>query len=99
MVRLSESVLHTPTTRLLPEALETWPVYLFERVLPRHLEIIYEINRRFLAVVEEKWPDNNEIKRKLSIISDDVTPVVRMANLSVVCSFKVNGVAQIHSDL
>lgn len=84
---------------LLPEALETWPVYLFEKVLPRHLEIIYEINRRFLGLVEQKWPDNDAVKRKLSIISDDGTPVVRMANLSVVCSFKVNGVAQIHSDL
>ncbi len=85
---------------LLPEALEKWPVYLFERVLPRHVEIIYEINRRFLEdEVEAKWPGNDEIKAKLSIIEEGDTRMIRMGNLCVIASFKVNGVAQIHSEL
>ena len=85
---------------LLPEALEKWAVYLFERVLPRHLEIIYEINRRFLEdLVEPKWPGNDEIKRKLSIIEEGDTRKVRMGNLCVIGSHKVNGVAEIHSKL
>ncbi len=85
---------------LLPEALETWPVYLFERVLPRHLEIIYEINAYFLKnEVDAKWPANNEIKRKLSIIDESNPRRVRMANLCVITSHKVNGVAEIHSKL
>ena len=85
---------------LLPEALEKWAVYLFERVLPRHLEIIYEINRRFLEdLVEPKWPGNDEIKRKLSIIEEGDTRKVRMGNLCVIGAHKVNGVAEIHSKL
>lgn len=85
---------------LLPEALEKWPVRLFEKVLPRHIEIIYEINRRFLVEqVDVLWPGDNEKKRKLSIIEEGHEPMVRMGHLSVVGSFKVNGVAQIHSDL
>ena len=85
---------------LLPEALEKWPVYIFEKLLPRHLEIIYEINYRFLNdVVEKKWPGNNDIKAKLSIIEEGECRKVRMANLCVITSGKVNGVAKIHSKL
>lgn len=85
---------------LLPEALEKWSVRLFEKVLPRHLEIIYEINRRFLLEqVDVVWPGDNEKKRKLSIIEDGHDPMVRMGHLSVVGSFRVNGVAEIHSAL
>ena len=85
---------------LLPEALEKWAVYLFERVLPRHLEIIYEINRRFLEdMVEAKWPGNDAIKAKLSIIEEGSQRKVRMGNLCVIGSHKVNGVAEIHSKL
>lgn len=85
---------------LLPEALEKWSVRLFEKVLPRHLEIIYEINRRFLEeVVEKAFPGNDGVKRKLSIIEEGHEKMVRMGNLSVVASFKVNGVAEIHSKL
>ena len=85
---------------LLPEALEKWPVRLFEKVLPRHLEIIYEINRRFLVEqVDVLWPGDNDKKRKLSIIEEGHDPMVRMGHLSVVGSFKVNGVAEIHSQL
>ncbi|MCR5537429.1 MAG: glycogen/starch/alpha-glucan phosphorylase [Succinivibrio sp.] len=85
---------------LLPEALEKWPVYIFEKILPRHLEIIYEINYRFLnGPVEKKWPGNDAIKSKLSIIEEGPVRMVRMANLSVIASNRVNGVAEIHSKL
>ena len=84
---------------LLPEALEKWPARMFERILPRHLEIIYEINRRFMDEVEAVWPGDNDIKRKLSIIEEGPDKMVRMGNLSVIGSFAVNGVAEIHSEL
>lgn len=85
---------------LLPEALEKWSVRLFEKVLPRHLEIIYEINRRFLEdEVEAKWPGDDSIKSKLSIIEEGHDRMVRMGNLSVIGSNKVNGVAEVHSQL
>ncbi|MEP4891615.1 MAG: glycogen/starch/alpha-glucan phosphorylase [Aliiglaciecola sp.] len=84
---------------LLPEALEKWPARMIEKILPRHLEIIYEINSRFLAEVEKKWPGDNKIKQKLSIIEEGNDKMVRMGNLSVIGSFAVNGVAEIHSKL
>lgn len=85
---------------LLPEALEQWSVPLFERVLPRHLQIIYEINRRFLEdEVEAVWPGNDEKKAQLSLIQEGPVKMVRMAYLSVVGSGYVNGVAQLHTDL
>lgn len=85
---------------LLPEALEKWPVYMFEKLLPRHLEIIYEINYRFLnGEVEKMWPGDNEKKAKLSIIEEGMVKKVRMANLCVIASHHVNGVAEIHSEL
>ncbi|PJG57760.1 glycogen/starch/alpha-glucan phosphorylase [Aeromonas cavernicola] len=85
---------------LLPEALEKWSVHLFEKVLPRHLEVIYEINARFLdELVEPKWPGNDAIKAKLSIIEEGAVRKVRMGNLCVIGSSKVNGVAEIHSKL
>lgn len=85
---------------LLPEALEKWSVHLFERVLPRHLEIIFEINRRFLEEeVEAKWPGDADKKTALSLIEEGNPKMVRMAYLSVVGSSKVNGVAALHTDL
>ncbi|MCC5824741.1 glycogen/starch/alpha-glucan phosphorylase [Alkalimonas sp.] len=85
---------------LLPEALESWSVRMFEKVLPRHLEIICEINRRFLLEqVDVSWPGDNDKKRKLSIIEEGHEPMVRMGHLSVVGSFRVNGVAEVHSKL
>ncbi|MDM7861174.1 glycogen/starch/alpha-glucan phosphorylase [Alteromonas sp. ASW11-36] len=84
---------------LLPEALEKWPARMLEKILPRHLEIIYEINHRFMAEVEKKWPGDNAIKSKLSIIEESSEKMVRMGNLSVIGSFRVNGVAEIHSML
>ncbi|HAV13281.1 MAG TPA: glycogen phosphorylase [Opitutae bacterium] len=85
---------------LLPEALEKWSVPLFEKVLPRHLEIIFEINSRFLQdEVEAKWPGENAKKSELSIIEEGNPKMVRMAYLSVVGSTKVNGVAALHTEL
>jgi starch phosphorylase len=85
---------------LLPEALEKWSVPLFERVLPRHLEIVFEINRRFLEdEVEAKWPGDSDKKSELSIIEEGHPKMIRMANLSVVASTKVNGVAALHTEL
>ncbi len=84
---------------LLPEALEKWPARMLEKILPRHLEIIYEINHRFLQEVENMWPGDNDKKRKLSIIEEGNDKMVRMGNLSVIGSFAVNGVAEIHSRL
>jgi len=85
---------------LLPEALETWSVKLFERVLPRHLEIIYEINHQFLhGEVEAMWPGDDGKKAALSIIGENHERHIRMANLCVIGSHKVNGVAEVHSRL
>ena len=83
----------------MPEALETWPLAMFERVLPRHLQIIYEINQRFLHDVMHRNPGDVELLRHISIIDEDRGKRVRMAHLAIVGSHKVNGVAQIHTDL
>jgi glycogen phosphorylase len=84
---------------LLPEALETWPVAMFERLLPRHLQIIYLINRDFLLALEDRYPGDQERLRRLSIIDDEGVRRVRMAHLAIIGSHRVNGVAQLHSDL
>ena len=84
---------------LLPEALETWPLPLFASLLPRHLEIIYEINRRFLEEVAAKFPNDPQRLRRMSLIGEDGNKVVRMAHLATVASHKVNGVAALHSRL
>ncbi len=84
---------------LLPEALEKWPVSLLARVLPRHLEIIYEINQRFLQYVESVWPGDAERMRRMSLVEESDDPQVRMAHLAIVGSHSVNGVAQVHSEL
>ena len=84
---------------LLPEALERWSVNLFSRLLPRLLDIIYEINEKFLKVVDEKWPGDNEMRRKMSLIEEGDNPHVRMAYLAIVGSFSVNGVAGLHTEL
>jgi starch phosphorylase len=84
---------------LMPEALETWSVRLFESILPRHLQIIYEINHRFLEQVRRHHPGDTELARRLSIIDESGERRVRMAHLAVVGSHKVNGVSRIHTDL
>ena len=84
---------------LLPEALETWPLAMFQRFLPRHLEIIYEINRRFLDEVRARFPGDEARVRRMSIIGEDGNKNVRMAHLATVGSHAVNGVAAMHSEL
>lgn len=84
---------------LLPEALETWRISLFSRVLPRHLQIIYEINRRFLDEVEARWPGDAGRKARMSLVQEAPVRAVRMAHLAIVGSHKVNGVAALHSQL
>jgi starch phosphorylase len=84
---------------LLPEALETWPVSLLERVLPRHLQIIYEINQRFLAEVWAKFPEDSDRTGRMSLIHEAGGRSVRMAHLAIVGSHSVNGVAALHSEL
>ena len=84
---------------LLPEALEKWPLPLFGQLLPRILEIILEINARFMAEVSLRWPGDNERMRRMSIVEEGAVPQVRMAFLAIVGSFSVNGVAALHSQL
>jgi starch phosphorylase len=84
---------------LLPEALEKWPIELFEALLPRQLEIIYEINRRFLESVRMARPGDHECARRMSIIEEGQNRQVRMANLAIVGTHSTNGVAAIHSEL
>jgi starch phosphorylase len=84
---------------LLPEALEKWPLPLFGQLLPRILEIILEINARFMAEVSSRWPGDTGRMRRMSIIEEGAVPQVRMAYLAIVGSFSVNGVAALHSQL
>jgi starch phosphorylase len=84
---------------LLPEALEKWPVRFFELVCPRLLEIIYEINRRFIGEVQQRFPGDEDRVRRMSLIEETPAQQVRMANLAIVGTHSTNGVAQIHSDL
>ncbi|MBK8164106.1 MAG: glycogen/starch/alpha-glucan phosphorylase [Gammaproteobacteria bacterium] len=84
---------------LMPEALETWPVSLFARILPRHLQIIYEINHNFLKDVIHRHPGDVDLLRRMSIIHEDGERRIRMAHLAIIGSHRVNGVAQLHSQL
>jgi len=84
---------------ILPEALEKWPVTLVSRVLPRHMEIIYEINRRFLEMLSTLHPGNFEMMTELSIIEEGIEKKVKMANLAIIGSHSINGVAALHSEI
>ena len=84
---------------VLPEALEKWSVQLFEHLLPRHLDLIYLINHIFLEQVKKKWPNDGHKCMELSLIEEGYPKKIRMANLSIVTSHAVNGVAAIHSEL
>jgi starch phosphorylase len=84
---------------LLPEALETWPAAMFENFIPRHLQIIYEINRRFMGSVKGVYGDRPETLKRMSILQEDGTKTLRMANLAIVGSHRVNGVAKLHTEL
>ena len=94
----TKSIAYTNHT-LLPEALEKWDLKLFKTLLPRHMDIIYEINRRFLQVVRFKYPGGDNMLSKLSIIGEEGNKSVRMAHLATVSSHHVNGVAALHSEL
>ena len=96
--KLCRSVFAYTNHTLLPEALERWSVPLMQKILPRHLQLIYEINQWFLDnEVEAMWPGNNEMKRQLSLIEEGYPQYIRMAYLSVVGSHSVNGVAKLHT--
>ncbi|MFT3926117.1 MAG: glycogen/starch/alpha-glucan phosphorylase [Myxococcales bacterium] len=97
--RITQATLAYTNHTLLPEALEKWPVPMFERVLPRHLMIIYEINQRFLRQVQTRWPSDTARMTRMSIIEESTPKQVRMAHLATVGSHSVNGVAQLHSEL
>ncbi len=97
--RITQRTMAYTNHTLLPEALERWPVRVFGELLPRLLDIIYEINARFLLEVKARWPGDVNRLRFLSIIEEGDDPMVRMANLAIVGSFSVNGVAELHSHL
>jgi len=97
--RITGKVFSYTNHTLLPEALETWPVALFERLLPRHLEIIYAINGEFLKAVAAAYPGDIDRQRDLSIITIGDYRQVRMAHLAVIGSHHINGVARLHSEL
>ncbi|HUG99184.1 MAG TPA: glycogen/starch/alpha-glucan phosphorylase [Gammaproteobacteria bacterium] len=99
--QISCSVFSYTNHTLLPEALETWPVRMLEKLLPRHLEIVYRINREFLDGVWERYPGDNDRRRRMSIVDESAHDGrrVRMAWLATVGSRKVNGVAELHSEL
>jgi starch phosphorylase len=96
---ITQNTLAYTNHTLLPEALEKWPVEWLEEMLPRQLEIIYEINRRFLGDVRGRFPGDQERIQRVSLVEDGTSKKVRMANLAVVGSHSTNGVAAIHSNL
>jgi glycogen phosphorylase len=96
---LTQRTLAYTNHTLLPEALEKWPLAAFELLLPRHLEIIFEINRRFLDAVRSRFPEDEERVRRASLVEEGAERRIRMANLAIVGSHSTNGVAAIHSKL
>ena len=96
---LTQRTLAYTNHTLLPEALEKWPVAWFEMMLPRHLQIIHEINRRLLDNVRHRFPDDEQRVARISLIEEGPTKQVRMANLAIVGSHSTNGVAELHSQL
>jgi starch phosphorylase len=84
---------------IMPEALESWPVSLFEKLLPRHLQIIYEINLRFLKEVAKEFPGDNDRLRRMSIVEEGDVKKLRMAHLAVIGCHSINGVSELHSKL
>src|SRR5262249_44207839 len=96
---ITQATLGYTNHTLLPEALEKWPVSLLERVLPRHMEIIFGINHQFLRLVGRRWPMDMEKLRRMSIIEEGPDKQVRMAHLAIADSHAVNGVSQLHTEL
>ena len=97
--RITQTCVSYTNHTLMPEALETWELTLFQSLLPRHLEIIYEINARFLTEVRARFPGDDALAARVSIIDETGARRVRMAALAVVSSHKVNGVSALHSEL
>jgi starch phosphorylase len=97
--RITQKTFAYTNHTLLPEALEKWPVQLFQEILPRHLEIIYEINRRFLAEIRHRFPADEALVSRVSIIEESGPRYVRMANLASVGCMAINGVAALHTQL
>jgi starch phosphorylase len=97
--RVTKQVFAYTCHTLLPEALEVWPVDLLGKLLPRHLEIIYRINEEFLEDVRKEFPGDELRVRRMSIVAEQPVRAIRMAHLATVAAFKVNGVAQLHSQL
>jgi starch phosphorylase len=96
---LTQRTLAYTNHTLLPEALEKWPLAAFELLQPRYLEIIFEINRRFLDTVRSRFPGNEERIRRMSLIEDGTERKIRMAHLAMIGSHSTNGVAAIHTGL
>lgn len=97
--RMSQQIFSYTNHTLMSEALETWPVEMLARVIPRHLGIIYDINAHFLKFIEKKYPGDVDLMRRVSIIEEGNERRVRMAWLAVITAHKTNGVAKIHSEL
>ncbi len=96
---ITQATLGYTNHTLMPEALEKWSVPLFETLLPRHLQIIYQINQQFMEVVTKKWPGDLEKESRVSLIEEGRPKQVRMAHLSILGSHSVNGVSELHSNL
>lgn len=96
---ITRSICSYTNHTLLPEALETWPVSVMEPLIPRHVQIIYEINRRFMASVKDRLTGEPDRLRRMSILAENGDKRLRMANLAIVGSHKVNGVAKLHTEL
>src|SRR5690349_405017 len=97
--KITQATLGYTNHTLLPEALERWPVSLMERVLPRHMEIIFGINHQFLRTVAQVWPAEVDRHRNMSIIEEGPEKQVRMAHLAIIGSHAVNGVSKLHTEL
>lgn len=97
--KISQRIFAYTNHTVLPEALETWPVSMLERILPRHLQIIYEINERFLQEVADRFPGDMQRMQRMSLVDDAGSRNIRMANLAIVGSFSVNGVSVMHSEI
>ncbi|KAM7288534.1 glycogen phosphorylase isoform X2 [Ixodes scapularis] len=98
-VKLTTEICAYTNHTVLPEALERWPCSMLHNLLPRHLQIIYEINARFLQQVAQKFPGDNDRLRRMSMVEEEGEKRINMAHLAIVCSHKINGVARIHSEI
>ena len=97
--KITQSVFAYTNHTLLPEALETWSVNLFSRVLPRHIEIVHDINEYFMKEISQRYPNDHHKHRQMSLIEGSDSKRVRMAHIAIVGSHSVNGVSQLHTDL